>query len=175
VWLLGFSLESGTPLYRHTATGALLPVALPGVKGAQRDPTALTAADEAADPAVLEHLRREFNFTGPISDENFCINVRRILSRARPGTSVFIFQANERLRTLNGRTKILEGAARRNELVKAVASEFAFVETLHVYDFIESEDEIAAGQSSHFDRMVYFRVFQHIMARMAAAKEAVPL
>jgi hypothetical protein len=167
VWVLGFTIESGAGLYRHNATGALIPVALQGAKGPLKDLTRRDPDESGADPAIVEHLRAHFSHVGVVPDDVFRDNVRTILASAPAGTKIFILLANEQLRTLKGRIKTVPGAVRRNELVRQTASEFPFVELLRVPDFVQSADEIPAGQASHFDRMVYFRMFQHIMSRVA--------
>ncbi len=168
VWVLGFSIESGTAIYRHNATGALIPVALPGAVGPLKDLTKLDAAESGIDPAIAAHLRAHFSHVGVVPDDVFIDNLRTILASAPADTKIFILLANEQLRKPTGKTKTLEGAVRRNSLVAQVARQFPGVELMHVPDFVVSEDEIPVGQASHFDRMVYFRMFQHIMSRASA-------
>jgi FkbH-like protein len=167
VWVLGFSIESSTAIYRHSATGALIPVALPGAVGPLKDLTKMDPADSGIDPVIAAHLRAHFTHVGVVPDDVFVDNVRTILASAPPETKIFILLANETMRKPSGQLKTMEGAVRRNALISQAARQYPQAELMQVKDFMVSEDEIPVGRSAHFDRMVYFRIFQHIMSRVS--------
>jgi hypothetical protein len=50
-----------------------------------------------------------------------------------------------------------------NEAIAAVAREFANVALLSPVSFMSAEELAALKTPHHFDRMVYFRIFRHIM------------
>jgi hypothetical protein len=55
----------------------------------------------------------------------------------------------------------------QNRWTADVASEFTNIHVLRMADFVENEDEVKDKRSvGHFDRMVYFRLYQAI-ARLA--------
>ena len=65
-----------------------------------------------------------------------------------------------------GAPRVLAANRNRNALVADIASEFNNVEILAPRSFM-TPDEIAAQETPHhYDRIVYFRMFQHVMARV---------
>ncbi len=163
VWLLSFWADADFALYRHRATGLSVPLSLATVQTNQRDMTGVDLNDPEFAQAlpILQLLRRDFEFTGMIGEAAFKDNARLILRRARPGTRIFILMANEQVRNRGG--KIVTPPKKRalNNWVRDVAKEFSAVSLVDINQFIEGEPEMISN--NHFDRMVYFRVFKHIM------------
>ena len=63
----------------------------------------------------------------------------------------------------------------QNAWTAEVAAEFANVTTLYMGDFVEDDSEIASNSAGgHFDRMVYFRIYQEILRRVTPAAVALP-
>jgi FkbH-like protein len=173
IWLLSFWADADNALYRHRQTGVMAPLQLPGrVPTNMRNLIALSDAESGADPVFLRHLREEFEYVGRISEADFKANVRLVLERAPPAVPVFILQANDRV-VQEGRKPVLSPGKRLlNGWVSEVAEEFANVHLLKVRDFIRDESEVITV--SHFDRMVYFRIFQHISRCVAEWGGAAP-
>ncbi len=171
VWLLSFSIEQGVPLYRHLATGALLPAIPAGLAG---DPEAFMqgAAEEAVDPALAAHLRAKFAFAGAVPDAQFQQSLRRIFARAAPDTRVFVLLGNTRGAQRHGPNIVLEGMRRHNALIAEAAADFPGVELLSPLSFMSAEEIESLDTPHHFDRMVYFRIFRHIMDRIGAGRAA---
>jgi FkbH-like protein len=167
VWLLSFWADVNNALYRHRATGAVAPLSLRGVATNMRDLIALPDAESGADPAFLARLRAEFECIGRISEADFKANARLLLSNAPAGARVFVLQANESLRRPNGMPAVARHMQMLNGWVLDIAAEFPHVTLLALRDFVADEAEVVT--LNHFDRMVYFRVFQHIVGALAEA------
>ena len=110
---------------------------------------------------MLELVRREYEYTGMIGEPVFKDNLRLILRRARAGTRIFILMANEQIRNRGGKVVVPPKKRALNSWVRDVALEFPAVSLIDINAFIEGEPEMISN--NHFDRMVYFRVFKHIM------------
>jgi len=79
---------------------------------------------------------------------------------------VFILLANERGRGPAGSEVVLAPMRERNTAIAAVAADFPAVELLAPAEFMTAAEMAAMDRPHHYDRMVYFRMFQHIMARL---------
>ena len=168
VWLLSFNIEQNAPLFRHLGTGCLIPVVIPNLNV----PASRLLTDDpgatGADPTLIAHLRAHFAYEGLPLDSMIADHLRTLLRQARPGVRVFIIMGNSSGNDSDGRTWVVEGLHQRNAIIAEVAAGFPAVELLHPRDFMSAAEASAQTRRHHFDRMVYFRIFQHIMARMAA-------
>jgi hypothetical protein len=168
VWVLSFSNEYGAPLFRHRATGALVPIRLAGVRKAALDVTACDPSESGADPDAVRHLRQHFDYIGLTPDPMLRENISAILGQAPPDTPVYILLGDTRAVDPNGRVIEKKVLKHRNDIVIEAAQGFPHVGLLDIRRF-ETEDTAARPRKfNHFDRMVYFRVFQHIMAEISA-------
>ncbi len=163
VWLLSFWADADFALYRHRTTGQSIPLSIATVQTNQRDMTRVDLADPEFAQAlpILQLVRRDYEYTGMIAEAAFKDNARLILRRARPGTRVFILMANEQVRNRGGKIMVPPKKRALNNWVRDVAREFPAVSLVDINQFIEGEPEMISN--NHFDRMVYFRVFKHIM------------
>ena len=100
-----------------------------------------------------------------IAEDVFRDNMRLILSRAHPDTRIFILMANEQMRNRAGKVVVPPKKRLLNSWVRDVAKAFPAVSLIDINAFIDGEAEMIS--SNHFDRMVYFRVFKHIMRTVA--------
>ena len=168
VWLFGFAVENKMPIFRHRETGALLPASLAGL-GAIRN--AATLMDDGpyaggVDPALVTLLRDRFSYEGVIKPSDFTKTLTKILSVANPAVRIFIMLANTR-RKRPGGSEVIDGSlAEQNSAIEAAAASFANVETISPLDFMTAAEADALQAPHHYDRMVYFRIFQHIMQRV---------
>jgi FkbH-like protein len=163
VWVLSFWADADFALYRHRATGLSVPLSIATVQTNQRDMTSVNLDDPEFAEAlpILNILRRDYEFTGMIEEAAFKDNARLILRRARQGTRIFILMANEQVRNRGGKIVVPPKKRALNTWVRDVAREFSSVSLVDIGAFIEGEPEMISN--NHFDRMVYFRVFKHIM------------
>ncbi len=160
LWLLSFWADADYALYRHRATGVLAPLSVTGVRTNMRDLIALPDAESGAEPAFLRSLREEFEYAGLISEADFKANLRLLLAAAPAGTQVFVLQMNEALARTGKPPGVSLKRQKINTWVEQVAPEFRQVRLIRIADFVLREEEMITG--SHFDRMVYFRIYQHL-------------
>ncbi len=170
LWLLSLWGDASTYLYRHDATGLLLPVrrnraphkaAVPAPDLTKAEPL-----EYPGDETLIATVKRAFSFAGSIPEEAFRANLRLLLGRLRPPAVAFILLAND---SLNGdpRQQNVKGRfARLNAITIEEASAAPGVTVVDTRSFIAGPEEIS--DALHFNRAVYFRIFQHIAALLAA-------
>jgi FkbH-like protein len=166
VWILSFWADADFALYRHRGTGDSVPLSLPTIQTNQRN-VMLLDPDQAADPAsraILRALQQDFEYTGMIGEQAFKDNVRLLLARAPAGVRIFILMAAELVPNEAGRMVVPTKKRRLNSWVRDVAASVPQVELVEIREFVSADQEFITN--NHFDRMVYFRVFQHIMRRI---------
>ena len=168
VWLLSFNIEQSAPLFRHLGTGRLIPVVIPNLRVPASRLLTQDAAASGADPALIAHLRAHFAYEGTLPDAMIADHLRTLLHQAGAGVRAFIILGNSSGTDADGSAWVVEGLQQRNGIIAEVAAGFPAVELLHPRDFMSTAEALAQTRRHHFDRMVYFRIFQHIMARMAA-------
>jgi FkbH-like protein len=171
IWLLSFTIEADTPLFSHRATGALLPAS---VVGMPRDRAAFMAGREAGevDAAVAAHLRDKFEYTGIMPEALFRTALRAVFGRAGADVRVFVLLGNTRMKTEGGGERVVGHMQAHNAIIADEAKAFGNVETVAPADFMSAAEIQALKTFSHFDRMVYFRIFRHIMSRMTEGSAA---
>ncbi len=169
VWLLSFWADVDNALYRHRATGATAPLTIPGVPTNMRNLMDVPDEESGVDLDFMSQLREEFDYLGCISEPEFKKNARLILSNAPAGARVFILQANEWFTRPDGTKANARNKKMLNNWLADIAAEFPRVQLIAIRDFVRSESEVLT--LNHFDRMVYFRVFQHIVSQLADTPE----
>ncbi len=169
VWLLNFTLEQPVPVLRHIATGCLIPAWLVGIKGPPLQMLNMRPRESGLAPALVRHLRRNFEMLGLLPDEIFEGNLRLILSqaaRALPGrVGIFILLANEEKLSPDGSVTVLKPMRNRNRIIIEAARDFPEVELLSPTAFMSRQEICQLQEPHHYDRIVYFRMFQHVMNR----------
>ncbi len=165
VWVLSFWADPGYALYRHKATGLAIPVVVPEFNRQLRDMTASDADTSLIAPDFLAYLRENFTFAGVIGEAEFKENVTILLQSAKPDTRIFILLANEHIAKGDKVLKLAPQKRMVNQWLIDICSGFPNVDVLRITDFV-AEGEGKEGATNHFDRMVYFKVFQEIMRRM---------
>ena len=168
VWIFGFALENRMPIYRHIATGAFLPAS---VAGLDVPVTAMmNGAACGVDPAIVAHLREKFTLFGQGSDRRidglFRDSLRQIFAQAPSGVRIFVFLSNTHILNVDGTDGVLEHCVRHNAIITEAAAEFSNVDLLSPQDFMSAEELATLENAQHFDRIVYFRIFRHILERL---------
>ncbi len=168
-WLFGFNLDMNTPIYRHIKTAAFLPAMITGLDV----PPALMmkGADPGrADPEIVAYLRENFIFFGqrpdPRIDDLFRDSLRVIFAHAGEAVRVFVLLSNTHMLNADGSFGVFENYLAHNAIIEEAAAEFPNVELLVPQDFMTAEELLSQDNANHFDRIVYFRIFQHIMSRL---------
>jgi hypothetical protein len=159
-WLLGFSRDAQTSLWRHRSTGVMVPAKMPPpVKLGERE------SDEDAD--CRRAMKLNFELGGPIDELTFRANLRAILGAAPAGTRIFILLMNDMNPFPDPDGKlVIEPNRRINDWIAAETAGTANLELVSPTDFASSKGEI--GTDNVFDRMVYVRIAQHILTRARA-------
>jgi len=163
-WLLSFWTDSQQALYQHKKTGIRVPMLLLSQVSRKRDITECDPEfiDNPADAARLTMLRENFTYAGLIEQPEFTENLNLLLDRAPQRTTVFILLASELDR---GAADAPPVDCPVNRWVRAATAPRRNVVLLSIDDFIHDISEILTD--FHYDRIVYFRVFQAIMRHFA--------
>jgi FkbH-like protein len=170
--ILSFWADVSYALYRHRRLNFMVPFALSGRANHALDVRAATA-DELPDnlkngwmAAALSTLQSDYDFVGIIDEATFKGNLTAILA-AMPGESpVVVLQGNTRLRDLQrGVTHTSTDNVRFNGWIAETAAAHPRVAVVNIRDVISSEDEVSDW--SHFDRIVYYRLFTRISSLVA--------
>ncbi len=171
LWLLSLWADAHFTLYRHGETGLMLPftlpVQLPG--GGHADLTQIDVSSlgervtESWVGEALSHLQREFSCAGLTPQPLFQANLRRLLAAAPAGSLVFILGANEQ-EVPQARFAGAKVQAHRalNRWTEEVCREFPQAHLINIRDFVHDESEVL--NLNHFDRMVYYRIYAHVLA-----------
>ncbi len=178
VWLLSFWADAHFVLYRHRQSGLLLPFTVPATLPGSGHAD-LTRIDPASlgervtghwTGAALAHLQREFSFAGLSPKPLFQANLRRLLSLAKPGARIFILGANEQEMPQAKRIgpKVLAHRA-LNLWTAEVCEDFLHAQLINIRDFVHDESEVQ--QLNHFDRMVYYRIYEHVLASVGQQRQ----
>ncbi len=168
VWLLSFWGDPGYALYKHNGSGRTIPVVLPKF---QRNLMNLITADPAVSgitPAALDLLKQRFTFMGMIGEAEFKTNVRLIMSHISPGTQVFVLLSNNETIVKGNVLAASAKKAQVNQWLIELAAELPVIQLLNVNDFVGLGE--ATDNPNHFDRKVYFRIYQEIMRRVQAER-----
>ena len=87
-----------------------------------------------------------------------------MIARAPAGTMVIVLLANEQRLMQDGTTKTAEWVRRVNSLVQQAAAPFPHAVLLDMRETILSNDDLVIDQPLKFQRAVFFRLYEAIMA-----------
>jgi FkbH-like protein len=158
-------MDANLFVYRHVRTGVRVPFFLPDM--GLTDITRLTASDlspQITDPDVanaVEFLRQEFTCEGLIGEELFKENISWIF-HASAFAPLYVLLAHETGRLKSGKVIRLSRPQRLNQWLREVANNYHHVHLVNIAKFIYKETEIQS--QNHFDRMVYFRLYNYIVS-----------
>ncbi len=156
LWIFSNWADLGLPIYQHRQTKIRIPYRPPA---AHRHLAGAIATAQA-------HLEKHFIFDDYIGEWEMKENLRMVFSRLPPHGQMFVPLALETFEE-NGIRKPIRARMLQNRWTTDVAAEFTNIHVLRMADFVENEDEVKDKRSvGHFDRMVYFRLYQAI-ARLA--------
>jgi hypothetical protein len=165
VWIFSNWVDGGLPVYRHKATG--IPIPFQSLK-----------EDEDGSEQMLNamsHLEANFERT-EYGEKEMKETLRSVFERIPENGKMFVLLPPEGEQLGRGEARQLHRRRQFNRWVTDVAESFACVQILPIGDFVESTSEIKNANLSHFDRRVYFRIYEHIVqAAGRNATDAVPL
>jgi FkbH-like protein len=166
VWLLSFTIEAWVPYYRHRQTGALLPIIPARLEISSAD-MMRGETTLSTDPALVSYLRENFEFLDRVPAPLFQESLLAIFARAPQDAHIFVVLANTLTRGQDGTEKVIENMRRHNALITEAASQFSNIVLISPEPFMVLQDTFSSLNPQHFDRMVYYRIFQHIMKILA--------
>jgi len=151
-------------LYRHRDTGVLAPFTAPGV-GGTTDVTTLAAEAEkyfgtAGGRTSFSNLCETFDYAGPISEADFKLNLRLALDLIPGDKPVIIILALEPKSKPNSAKAASQPVI--NPWIREIAVQYSNVALLDLMSCIASPSEMHG--TIHFDRAVYMRLYQQILA-----------
>ncbi len=149
--------DLGMPLYRHKATGVVIPYK-PVPPARQRTPAMRHAAF---------YLKELFEPAEPFGEAEAKDNLRAIFARIPAGGRLFALLSVERHTDATGIERVVAARIRLNRWTVEVANEFPAVTTLRTEDFVRATSDVKEDSAfGHFDRMVYFRMYEAILAHL---------
>jgi FkbH-like protein len=170
--ILSFWADVSYALYRHRHLGFTLPFALSG-----RANHALDARDASIDDlpenlrkgsmaSALATLKADYEFAGIIREGQFKSNLVAILAALPCKVPVVILKGNTQLRDRErqGVTHTSSDTQRFNAWIAETAAAHPRVTVVNIRDLIATEDEVTDW--THFDRIVYYRLYQRIIDRL---------
>ncbi len=153
VWILSFWADGYEWVFRHKATGELVPVSM------NMDEAALGKGPWAD---VYPALMSDFENLREISKEQFSNNLRQILDAIPDDALVFLVMLNERDSKMDAVTECLNEVAQAPDAFGPKR-----ITIMRITDFT---DEVHPWHQ--FDRMVYYRLSQAILAEIKKASTA---
>lgn len=158
VWLLSFWGDAVLPVYRHKRLRFRIP--FPMDVRQQRS----TALDNQRLAASIESLRAEYDYEFMVRETAFKETITKLLQRAPVHAQIFILGSNEHWRDPSTGREVY-GHRRQvpiNRWTREVIAAFPNAHFLDVRAFIADESEVEMAQQ--FQRVVYFRIYQHILS-----------
>ena len=167
VLILSFWTDMAYALYRHRKLSFTLPFALSGRADHTLDARQATPEEMPANlrtgwmAAALQTLRSDYDYLGLIDETLFKENLRLILSGLPRGIPVVLVKANTTLYDREHEvTHTSTNNINLNSWLADVAGQFAAAHIVDIRDVISSEAEVSDW--SHFDRIVYYRLYKRI-------------
>jgi len=179
VWLLSFWADADFPVYKHKTLDLYVPFNLqfPGRPGnlTETEFSALPKhlqTDWMAD--TLKHFAANYEYVGLTPREIFEENLRMLLDRAPHEALVYVLGNNEYRKTPDDPKILMSWKKSANDRTKEVLSRYTNAHFLDVHDFIKSDEEVE-NDPNHFNRIVYFRIYEHIYADVGNIRSAAGL
>ena len=164
--ILGFSADAAYPLYRHRASGLIVPYTAHAPGWGERDVTLIPEAEEperypAWARAAMRAMRSEWDYLGLTKPSDFEALLRFAVGEIPAGAQIRLlaFFARDYVNS--------DGLPRRppahyvayNEAMRRVAADFAHVEVIEVDDILEDAE---IQDRLHFRRPGLFKIYRRI-------------
>jgi FkbH-like protein len=166
-WILSFWMDSLMVLYRHRALGFAIPFAMPREPMALTDVTRLPQAEldrllvTEEHRALFKELSQNYEALGRVDEQTFRSTLKRLLINGAK-TEIFILLGPE---SVGSPPRLRPNEAKLNSWIKSELGGSPNVHLLDVLDFTEPGD--GRQEALHFDRLVYKRVADEIIRRLA--------
>jgi FkbH-like protein len=164
IWIFSNWMDTNVPVYRHIPTGVTIPFTVAGSRAVDLRNSTDTENRLANEyvRAALATLREQFDYEGLLTEEQVKDNLRTVFARVPKRGRMFVLLSLETRPDKDGSILTHRRHLELNRWSREAAQEFPSVELLPVAEFIEGPSEIQ-NSFNHFDRMVYFRIFQYIV------------
>jgi FkbH-like protein len=165
--VLSFWSDVSYALYRHRRLSFDIPFALSGQSNHVLDARRVSVEELPQNlrggwmAEALRRLQTDYDYVGMINEESFKANLRIILSALPTDVPVVLLKANTTLRDReHGVTHTSSDNIKFNRWIADVADGYPTAHVVSIRDVISTEDEVSDW--SHFDRIVYYRLYQRI-------------
>ena len=165
--LLSFWADVAYALYRHRKLGFVLPFALSGRANHVLDARLATTEELPTNlrngwmASALRTLQSDYDYLGAIDEVLFKENLRLILSALPKDIPTVLVKANTTLYDREHNvTHTSSDNMDLNRWMTEVADYFPAAHIVNIRDVISSEDQVLDW--SHFDRIVYYRLYERI-------------
>lgn len=152
VFIFSNWLDIAVPLYVHKRVGVCLPVNQGAI---ERNPV-------PKNQRILRTLEDEWERAPAMGRADIQDNLRMVLRRIPAHGQIFIILRPE-ANAPAARRAVAQAKVRFNRWLTEVIEEFPNAQAVPIDQFI---DERIPGNGDHFSRMTYFRMYQHIAARL---------
>ncbi|MFT8643954.1 hypothetical protein [Gluconacetobacter sp.] len=177
IWILAFWADNIFPVYRHRELGFQVPVHLqPLVEKGYQDPLQFNADDLEAvlgsdySPEIitqvrtaLAELKTNYEHNGLTTPDLFIESIIQILRQASPCTHVFLLSPPQKQADGNP----IDRHVNIDRRLRDLADNEPNLTVLSIENYVESRTE-QSSDFHHFDRKVYFRLFEDIRSRIKA-------
>lgn len=172
--ILGFGADLTQPLYRHRASGLVLPFTVPINGRIERDMQQVRDDEVPADLAAwsrdaLHFLQTEWDHLGGISPQDFEHNLSQAVARISPDVGIYLLGYLDR-EYINAHG-IIDPAAPRmkafNDAMHNVAASFRNVTVIDLNPIVRDTEIL---DRLHFQRATLFRTYQAISSHLFEAE-----
>jgi FkbH-like protein len=185
--ILAFSSDAIYPLYRHRKTGLTVPFVVVN-RPVHEDVRLLDESNLPNNPhavwmkEALPFLKEEFDFVGRISEADFKSGLRDMLDRVPSDSKVIVLEANDQVVDWNTRSATpVPVLAALNAWTREVCRDFINVVMLKTSESVHAQSDLQPvlcfdhmPDVVHFDRKVYFRIYERIVAHFQDNTAAAP-
>ena len=166
LWVLSFSPDHWVNVYRHRATGILIPfhpAGFPTDRSATTVPRDQRASftSNAETLKAVDALERDYDFVGLIGEGDFKDNLRAILDAISRESHVVVLMHREFYGIEDIPEKAAKPTIRVNGWIREAAEHHVNVEAIPMMRFVHSAEDLLL-ENNHFSRMAYFRLFEHL-------------
>jgi FkbH-like protein len=175
--VLSFAVDAFLVTYRHKRLGFRVPFWNPdkatfGNKDMTIPDNAVMErlADKPGPLVAAWEVLTNYVFEGYISAAQFKENLAITLDRLGPGVRVFVLGPNDHF-VHRGELTYSERHFEQNVWIKDVLKAYPNARYVNVRDYIHSDAEVL-GNVDHFDRSVYYRIYEGLMAMATATTAA---
>jgi hypothetical protein len=167
------------PCYRHRQFGFGLTFNIPYFADLTRVSrkeleTAFNAKNVGADEmsrlvAVVDHLKDNYEYSRVTNENELKANLRKILALIPQGSRLILILPSENKPEGNCLIQIKRFAEYKSWISSEASKHCnaSRVEIIDIDDFIHGPSDFQENLPSHFDRMVYFRLYEAIIGRLS--------